>query len=375
MNIAFDAKRLFNNVSGLGNYSRTTISLLSSHFKDDKYHLFTPYIDERIRFKSASNVIPHQPSGLWRMGMLSNIWQSTGFSGTLNKERISIFHGLTNELPSGLAETKIKKVVTIHDLIFLRFPDLYNPIDRNVLARNYKSAAMQADTIISVSEYTKQELMHYFQIPSSKIKVIYQTCSEAFSRKLSLEILSTIKDKYNLPDQFILSVGTIEQRKNLLNLVKAVKSGNIKMPIVAIGQPTKYLDEVQNFVNDHKMEKQVIILHQVSGADLPGIYQLASVFVYISIIEGFGIPVLEAMASGIPVITTRGTTMEEGGGDACKYVDPANIEEISETLKEILMDTELAQSMKQLGLDRIKQFAGNKIITQLHNVYNELALQ
>lgn len=373
MNIAFDAKRLFNNVSGLGNYSRTTISLLSSHFKEDKYHLFTPYIDERIRFKSASNVIPHEPNGLWKMGMLSNIWQSTGFTGSLNRERISIFHGLTNELPAGLKNLDIKKVVTIHDLIFLRFPDLYNPIDRNVLTRNYKSAAMQADTIISVSEYTKQELMHYFQIPSSKIKVIYQTCSEAFSRKLSLEILGTIKEKYNLPDQFILSVGTIEKRKNLLNIIKAVKQGKLNTHIVAVGQATTYLDEVQNFVTANKMEKQVTFLHEVSGADLPAIYQLSSVFVYISIIEGFGIPVLEAMASGVPVITTRGTTMEEGGGDACKYVDPSNIEEISETLDAVLSDSELSKSMVDLGLERIKQFAGKKIISELHDVYAELA--
>lgn len=372
MNIAFDAKRLFNNVSGLGNYSRTTLNLLSSHYTENKYHLFTPYIDSRIGFTPTRQTHIHEPKGFWKIGALSSVWRSTGFGGELDRNRIDIFHGLSNEIPTGLDDSKIKKVVTIHDLIFLRYPELYNPIDRGIYMRKFKYAAENADIIVSVSEYTKNELIHHYKLPESKIEVVYQTCGESFFQKAASNVKEATRAKYNLPQQYILSVGTIEKRKNVLNLLKAMVAAKTKTPLVVVGQATNYLDEIRAYIEKHKLTSQVIFLHNVKNSDLPAIYQLSIVFVYISIIEGFGIPVLEAMASGVPVITTRGSTMEESGRDAYAYVDPNNIEEIAHALKTVIENNEVRKKMISTGNERLELFAGKTVIHNLHEVYKKL---
>ncbi len=372
MNIAFDAKRLFNNVSGLGNYSRNTISLLARNYKQHNYHLFTPYIDSRINYQVPGNCVVHQPKGYWRLGMFSSVWRSTNFGGELTKNGVKIFHGLSNEVPTGISSPSIKKVVTIHDLIFLRYPELYNRVDRNIYIRKFKYAAENSDIVISVSEFTKQELMEFYKIPESKIRVVYQTCNERFFHPQSDAIKEAIRQKYNLPDQFILSVGTIEKRKNLLNLLKAMVRGKVTVPLVVIGQSTHYFDDLKAYIHKQGMENQVLFFHQVPNNDLPAIYQMADVFVYISIIEGFGIPVLEAMASGVPVITTKGTTMEESGKNAYRYVDPLNVDEVAGTLNRVLGDRMLQKTMISEGIARSKMFSGDAVISDLHNVYTEL---
>ncbi len=372
MNIAFDAKRLFNNVSGLGNYSRNTINLLSTHFSNNKYHLFSPFVDDRIAFSVPSNCQVHLPKSFWRIGAMSALWRSMGYGGELHRNRIDIFHGLSNEIPSGLSHSHIKKVVTIHDLIFMRFPELYNSIDRNIYIKKFRYAAENADLVVSVSEYTKQELIHFYNIPENKIRVVYQSCGEQFFQKLHHKTKDVIRKKYNLPKNYILSVGTIEKRKNLLSLLKGMVVGKVTLPLVVIGQETRYMEEVREFISKHKMEKQVLFFHQMPNADMPAIYQMADAFVYISIIEGFGIPVLEAMASETPVITTRGTTMEESGADAYAYVNPLDENEIADTLNRILLSSDVSKEMIAKGNNRVHAFSGEAVIKDLHAVYKEL---
>ncbi len=157
-------------------------------------------------------------------------------------------------------------------------------------------------------------LLNSFSIAPEKIDVVYQGCNPVFNTEVPLIEKEILRMKYLLPKSFILYVGTIEERKNLLTLIKALHYGKIDMPLVVIGKPTPYLNKIIEFIERHSLIN-IIFCDIVQNQDLPGIYQLADLFVYPSIFEGFGIPILEALYSRVPVITSKGSSLTEVGGD------------------------------------------------------------
>ena len=205
----------------------------------------------------------------------------------------------------------IKTIVDIHDLCFVRYPEDYSWLDRQIFWFKSLRAARVSSKIIATSLATKRDIIELFEIPESKIEVVYQCCDSSFYQQLDKGYIGKIKTKYQLPDKYVLSVGTIQGRKNQKSIVKAMAQIDLKkrLPIVLLGQGTRYLNELLALARDKKVEVQII--DQASTTDLPAIYQGAEIFVYPSFVEGFGIPVLEAMASQIPVITSAGTSMEE----------------------------------------------------------------
>src|SRR5690606_20018557 len=167
---------------------------------------------------------------LWRL--LHPIWRQKPIVNQLITDEIQIFHGLTGEIPRGIQNTPIKTVVTIHDLIFVRFPHLYKYINRKIYFNKFKYAADHSDLIIAISEQTKRDIVTYLKAPPERIKVIYQGCNAAYKKTYSEENFKRTSAKFHLPDNFILNVGTVEERKNLLNLVKAIKDSDINLVIV-----------------------------------------------------------------------------------------------------------------------------------------------
>ena len=200
MKIAYDAKRVFSSWSGLGNYSRDLVRVLATYFPDNQYLLFNKKKSERgDTILKLANVTFIQTS----KGTLSRQLK-TGIDAQNNDA--DIFHGLSGELPLKWNLKPIKKVVTIHDLIFERFPEYYTWIDRKIHFWKFKKASVSADKIIAISEQTKQDIIHYLKVPESKIEVVYQGCHASFKEKQSQEILNQIKEKFNLPEKFILNV-------------------------------------------------------------------------------------------------------------------------------------------------------------------------
>ncbi|MGL5319058.1 MAG: glycosyltransferase family 4 protein, partial [Bacteroidales bacterium] len=266
----------------------------------------------------------------------------------------------------------IKSVVTIHDLIFLRYPEYYKPIDRLIYKYKFRRACQKADRIIAVSEMTKRDIVSFFEIPAEKIDVVYQGCDNSFKTPVSEQFKSTIRSIYGLPEKYILSVGTIEARKNLLLAVKALKETGKKYHLVALGKPTPYLNKVKEFVEENGMEDQVTFLHNVPFAHLPAIYQSASLFVYPSFFEGFGIPIIEALHSGIPVIGATGSCLEEAGGAHSAYVDPNDPKEMARLMEDILNDPIRQRWMIQKGLEHVSKFEEENIAIELQEVYSKL---
>lgn len=362
MKIAFDAKRFFNNNSGLGNYSRDFIRILANYFPENEYILLAKKESKKGKeILKLPNIIFHKLSN----GLFSRQLKMGIDAQSLDAK---IFHGLSGELPLRWKDKNIKKVVTIHDLIFMRFPQFYSWFDRKIHFWKFKNAAIQADVIIAISEQTKKDIIHYLKVPESKIKVVYQGCHTAFKEDYSQENLLKIKEKFGLPKRFILNVGTIEERKNLLSVVKALKNNSI--PLVVIGKKTNYFKSVETYIQNNKIE--VYFLNNVSMIELAGIYKLADIFIYPSIFEGFGIPIIEAHYSQVPVITSNTSCLPEAGGEHALYVNPLNVEDIKEKIVFLWENESERKKMVENSQVFVQKFNDEKIAKNIMEVYNVL---
>ncbi len=369
MKIAFDAKRAFNNASGLGNYSRYTIASLCQQYPKNNYLLYTPTLQSKVEFQPPSGTEIAMPNGLLAK-QFKSYWRSVGLTKRLKNDNIDLYHGLSNELPIGIQKSGIKSVVTIHDLIFMRLPELYKSFDRKVYLKKTKNAVSEADQIIAISKQTEQDMLELLNADEKKINIIYQGCHPWFYDTLEKAILEETRLKYNLPQQYLLYVGTIEKRKNLLKIIQALHKGRIDIPLVAVGKKTPYMDEIHRYIQENEI-KNVTFIHYIPNNDLPAVYQLAHAFVYPSSYEGFGIPVLEALNSRIPVITSRGGCLEETAGDGGVFVNPEDSDEMINTITSVIENEELRQKLIKNGSKHALKFRAENTIPQLFGVYNK----
>lgn len=370
MHIGFDAKRLFFNGSGLGNYSRSTAELLLKYAPENRYTLFSPKEGNRQGFVAPDNVGIITPQGV--RALSGSLWRSYAMSRAIRLSGVDIYHGLSNELPSDIERSGARSILTMHDIIFVHKPELYKPADRWLYTRKYSRSCRNADRIIAISRQTKDDLVNYWNIPDEKIDIVYQGCNPVFERPVSDKIKKEVASRYELPERYILSVGTIESRKNLMLTVRAMIEGELDMDLVACGRHTPYADEVMEYAACNGIGSRVKMLHSVPFADLPAIYQMARTFVYPSFYEGFGIPILEAFNSKLPVITTQGGVFPETGGDACIYIDPTNADAMVDALQRTWNDESLRSDMVLRGLAHAQNFREQVIAENLINVYNSV---
>jgi glycosyltransferase involved in cell wall biosynthesis len=382
MNIGFDAKRAFHNQTGLGHYSRTLIDSLAKFYPDNKYFLFNPKRSSLFQFNDENihQILPHRfPATLFTAA-----WRSSWVKKDLKKLKIELYHGLSHEIPIGIQKTNIRSVVTIHDLIHERYPEQYNPVDVKIYSKKFRYACQHANTIIAISEQTRKDILEFYKTPAEKIRVTWQSCNPAFGEQLSDAQKKIVLLKYELPPKFFLYVGSIIERKNLLNICKAVfiLRSELTMPLVVIGDGGKYKQQVKDFIKQNDLEKKIIFLSERSsaissksfqnGQDLPAIYQSATAMIYPSFFEGFGIPVLESLWSRLPVITSNVSSLPEVGGDAVYYVNPQSAEEIAAGMKKIYSDQQFANDLRQKGLLQAKKFSLQNCAKAVMNVYKEL---
>ena len=369
MIIGFEAKRVFQNYSGLGNYSRNTINLLSRHYPENKYKLFAHKLTNLYALPDSAEVITPKTFLLQRLG---SYWRLCKTTKLLCCNNIDIFHGLSHVLPFGIGNTGIPSVVTIHDLIFLRFPEYYKKIDRKMYHAISRSSCQRATKIIAISNQTKADLINYFGIDPDKIEVIYQSCDKRFFDKIGEAHKASIRLKFSLPARFILCVGTIERRKNQLAILKAVVKEKLNTAVVILGKPTEYMNELNLFLHESGSQTQVIFLHNTSTEELQSIYQMAEVMVYPSFFEGFGLPVLEAQASGCPVITSNVSSLPEAGGDGALYINPEDISEIGQAISKILSNNQIRDELIQKGTANAELFREELVAERLMKLYREL---
>jgi glycosyltransferase involved in cell wall biosynthesis len=253
----------------------------------------------------------------------------------------------------------------------MRLPGNFGSVSRMIYKAKVKYACRVTDKIIAISQKTKDDIVELLGIDAAKIEVIYQSVDPTFSILQSLEQKEAVRSKYNLPERFLLNVGTIEARKNLMLIAKALKHID-DMPLVVVGRTTKYLDEVKQYLTANQLTNRVIFLHNVTFADLPAVYKLASIFIYPSRYEGFGLPVLEALNSGVPVIAATGSCLEEAGGTHSLYINPDDEKGLADKVNHILTDEALKQTMIMQGLQYAANFAEDKLAAQLMRLYKNL---
>lgn len=361
MRIAYDAKRAFLNRSGLGNYSRTLLKNLCRYQSGHSLHLLTP----EARLNADTDFLFHEPDIHIHSGIsvINRLFPSTAFFGT---HHINIYHGLSNELPLNAAKLKVKKVVTIHDVIFLRYPQWYRPIDRAIYTWKTRKACQAADSIIAISRQTKNDLMEFLKVPEQKIKVVYQSCDEIYTRQEVAPVTALA-----LPPKYLLYVGTIEPRKNLLGIAKALKilKNKSDLPLVVIGKSTPYKKQVQQYLKNHGIEERVLFAENIPLEQMPAIYRGASLFIYPSTFEGFGIPIIEALYSKVPVITGTGSCFEEAGGPATRYINPELNFELAENIEQVLNSAKLSQQMATEGYNYVQRFNAQNTSGALMQVY------
>ncbi|MBK7434623.1 MAG: glycosyltransferase family 4 protein [Chitinophagaceae bacterium] len=382
MKIGFDAKRAYHNATGLGYYSRTLIQSMSEFYPEHQYFLFNPKASDQFSFKSDHlvEIRPRKFLHKW----ITPLWRTFGITPELKRLGIDLYHGLSHEIPAGIRSAGIRSVVTIHDLMPERFPEQYHALDAYTYKKKTRYACEQADKIICVSRQTQEDVMEFYGVDESRTTVCYESCDPVFGIPVSEEEKNRVSDLYCLPDRFFLSVGSVIERKNLLNTCKAFLQlkDKVDLPLVVVGSGGEYQEKVKDFILRNGMEDRVIFLSsRRAGEKFPGflcpndlavIYQSAVALIYPSLFEGFGLPVLEALNSRLPVITSCRSSMSEITGEAALLVEPGSVDEIADAIERIYTDTPLALSLAEKGLTHARLFTGRLCAENVMRVYQEL---
>ena len=394
MTIGFDAKRIVRNATGLGSYSRTLINSLTAADADTRFILYAPdegrddlrqQIVERPNvkfsfFSSQKSEARSQKSFLSPLSSLfsplkKSLWRSRGIVNDLQRDGVQLYHGLSGELPTGLRKAGIPGIVTIHDLIFLRHPEYYNPIDVFLYRRKFHATLREAQRIVAISECTKRDILAFSDFPEDRIDVIYQSCGTRFRQTATDEERAEVRNLYQLPERFILSVGTIEPRKNALLAVEALLQPSLSdIHLVLVGRQTKYVrKQILPFAERNGLSGRIHLLSGVPNHHLPAIYQQALCFVYPSRYEGFGIPIIEAIQGRLPVVAATGSCLEEAGGPDCLYVHPDDAKALAEAVSRSLPGAEGREERIERNLQHIQRFENNDIAQQMLTEYSRCA--
>jgi len=374
MHIGFDAKRAFNNKRGLGNYSRNLIEGMVRYYPDNEYTLYGKQTDIEL-FPTWMNIVKDnikikQPVHSNKISQI--YWRSYGVNRNIREDHPDIYHGLSHEIPGGKKIGNTKYIVTVHDLLIYRIKELFNPIDRNIYASKIKYSCKKADLILSVSQQTKDDLINYLNIPEEKIVVAYQSCHTIYYKKTDDVFKQSVKEKYHLPDEYLLYVGALIKHKNVKLIVQSLSilPSDMKIPLVIVGAGKNYKKELMQEIISLKLTDRVIFLNYVQDCDMPAVYQSAKIFVWPSFFEGFGIPLLEAMYSHVPVITTKGGCFSEVGGDAACYVNPKSKDELAGAIENILTDDQLYKDMQRKGDKQAIKFHLKNTTEKMNQIYS-----
>ena len=372
LKIGFDAKRIVRNATGLGSYGRTLVNDLAAVPALD-LTLYAPdegRIELRRQVQERDNLHYHFANCRTALGRA--LWRSRGIISQMRRDGIQVYHGLSGELPVGIGRTGIKSVVTIHDLIFLRHPEYYKKVDVRIYTRKFRQALKEADRIVAISECTRRDICELGGVDKSRVSLIYQSCSPRFSADVDVRLLWQVRDKYDLPDRYVLSVGSIEERKNVLQAVRALHYLPDDVSLVIVGRQTDYTARVYQYILDHRLVNRVLLLHGVTDTELPAFYRMADAFVYPSRYEGFGIPIIEAISAHLPVVACTGSCLEEAGGPDSLYVKPDDDQAMANAISRVLFGAPGRQQRIERSLQYISRFRNTDAAQHFVDLYNSL---
>lgn len=372
MKIGFDAKRLFRNFTGLGNYSRTLVGNLAARFGANHYTLYT----ERVSDDPEVTPFLHSPYEVVRPRR-KFLWRLWRVSRDVRRAKIDIFHGLSHDLPIGIRRSGARVVVTIHDVCYKTYPAMFPLAERLIYGWKYRHSCRVADRIVAISESTKRDVIQYFGIDESKVEVIYQAINPVFHDEISTESAREVVGHYGLKGDYALYVGSVNSRKNLKGIIQAyaLLDERHRLPLVVIGGGGgAYLTECLAEAERLEVARYITHLQGISSMQtLQAFYTAARVMIYPSFYEGFGLPVAEALLCHCPVITSTVSSLPEAGGDGALYVDPTSTEQIAQAIAKMLDDRDYANQLAAKGYAYvIDRFDPAKLTAQMHQLYEKL---
>jgi glycosyltransferase involved in cell wall biosynthesis len=366
--IAIDARKLHD--FGIGTYIRNLVRQLARLDTETEYVLLCQERDYAIAAALGPNfraVIDNSPAYSLR--------EQISIPIALRRERVDIFHAPHYVLP---VLTNCRSVVTIHDCIHLMFPQYLPSRAAYGYARaSIWSAARKSNRILTVSESSKRDILRFFDVRPEKIVVIYNAIDDRFREQPPEEEVTRVRERFQLHGDFVMYAGNVKPHKNLERLIEAfhlVRLGGLdEAKLVIIGDEVSKYAELRRAVHRHNLHKYVRFLGFMSDETLAVLYRLAAVFVFPSLYEGFGLPPLEAMASGAPVVTSNVSSLPEVAGDAAILVDPYDPQSIADGLRLLLTDPVMRQTLRERGLQRAAEFSWERSVRRVREIYGDVA--
>ncbi len=372
--IGFDGKRAVQNMTGLGNYSRLVIGTMAAMYPKGQYVIMAPRLRQNPRLDPIlmrENVSVYTPEGpidrrlksLWRTVECVHDWPELG---------LDLYHGLSNEIPLTSNFAPIPTVVTIHDLIWRRIPSDYSAIDRRLYELKYRRSARIATRVIAISERTKADMVADWGIDPDKIDVVYQGCDPMFSAPVTYERKEHIRKLYNLPRRYIVSVGTVQSRKNQLLAIRGLAALPQDVMLVIVGGCDKaYKAVLDSEIARLRIAHRIVWLEGIPFDHLPALYACAELSTYTSRYEGFGIPVIESINVGTPVVACTGSCLEEAGGPGAIYVDPDSVEQFVQAAASIIDKRYLHDRLAADGKRYVARFNPSDFASSIMKTYNK----
>ncbi|HZH68359.1 MAG TPA: glycosyltransferase family 1 protein [Chitinophagales bacterium] len=369
MKIGFDAKRIYDNTTGLGSYGRSLMHNLIRWYPQYDYNLF---VHQNFFRNSSFKYQEFVEKTIVSDHYLPPLWRSTEIVKDIVQSDVEIYHGLSNELPFALPDN-IKSVVTIHDVIFQKFPEDFSLLDRTIFKYKTNRACEEADAIIAVSNNTKHDLIEDFKVPEDKIFVIPPTWGREYEYEYTNWFKVLLRQKYNLPYDFILYVGSLSSRKNLKVIVDALEyPENSEFHLVVVSNDSGNYEEIESYIMGKEVKHRMHFLKTVPWYELPGIYCMAKCVVYPSFYEGFGLPIIESIKMDVPVISADNSSLREAGGTGAVYVGTTDIEAWVDAINRMMVDTEFAKNIVVQGKSYINRFVPEVVTSSIVDLYTWL---
>jgi glycosyltransferase involved in cell wall biosynthesis len=372
MRIAIDYTPALRQGAGIGRYTRGLVAGLAEIDRENQYTLF-----------SAGEMLSARdwPANFHlRASLLPPHWLTVGWHRLHLPIPAELLTGDCDLYPSPDFTLpplrRARGLVTIHDLSFVRVPECADPGLRAFLEKVVPAAVMRARRILADSENTRKDLIEILRADPDGISVITPAVEPRFRREDAVARLDDVRARYRLPDRFILGLGTLEPRKNFVRLIAAfgqlVRETDLPHALVIGGKPGWLYQDIYRQANQEDLAGRVLFPGFVADEDLPALYSLADVFVFPSLYEGFGIPVLEAMACGTPVVTSNNSSLPEAAGNAALMVEATDSTGLAEAIAKTLDDTELSRRMIAAGYDQASRFTWQRSAQALLKAYERV---
>jgi len=374
MKIGFDVRPFLRQATGVGVYYKNLLFSLARIDSDNQYYLFSSSYKDRffqeelppfsqVEFRDAR--IP--------VKLINFLWHKVKWPplDTFFHTELDLTH---SPIPL-LLPTKGKKIVTVYDLFFMDFPSSVQAEVRKNFTKRIENSLHRADGILVISKFVKDQILKRFFLNEDKIKVVYLGVDPDFSNKPSVSLIETVRNKYRLPSKFLLFIGAIEPRKNLVKLIEAlgvIRDKSYDIPLVIVGKKGMDYQNLISKIEDIKLQSQVLFLNYLPEGDLKVLYRLTSCLVIPSLCEGFGLPLVEAMASECPLVISSAPALPEIALDAGLYFHPEDAEEMASQILTVLENEDERKNLIQKGTERVRDFSWAQTAENTLNFYKSV---